>query len=89
MGELLFAPDADRQLVAMRADTGLSELYQRVNDVLDDIEDDRHSRRIRRRRYHRPSMWGVPVHGSGQEWLILWSEQDHGPLVHYIGPGLA
>lgn len=89
MGELLFSPEADQQLVALRADASLSHLYQRVNDVLDDIEDDRHSRRIRRRRYHRPAIWGVPVHGSGEEWLILWSEQDHGPLVHYIGPDLA
>lgn len=56
MGELLFSPEADQQLVALRADASMSHLYQRVNDVLDDIEDDRHSRRIRRRRYHRPAM---------------------------------
>ena len=74
MGELLFGPEADQQLVALRADASLNHLYQRVNDALDDIEDDRLSRRIRRRRYHRPAMWGVPVHGSGEEWLILWSE---------------
>jgi len=89
MGSLRFSPEADRQLFALRADAGLSELYERVNDVLDDIEDDRHGRRVRQRRYHRPAMWGVPVHGSGEEWLILWSEQDYGPLVHYIGPDLA
>ena len=88
MADLLFSPEADRQLVALRADPGLNELYQRVNAVLDDIEDGRNSRRIRHRRYHRPPVWGVPVHGSSEEWLVLWSEQDHGPLVHYIGPDL-
>ena len=44
---------------------------------------------VRRRRYQRVGVWGVPVHGSGEDWLVLWSEQDHGPLVHYIGPDLA
>lgn len=89
MGSLLFSPEADRQLVALRSDDGLIELYERVNDVLDDIEDNRRGRRVRQRRYHRPAVWGVPVQGFGEEWLILWSEQDHGTLVHYIGPDLA
>ncbi len=88
MGPLLFSPEADQQLVALRAEVRLSQMYERVNDILDEIEDGRRSHRIRRRRYHRPAMWGVTVQGSGEEWLILWSEQDHGPLVHYIGPDL-
>ncbi len=89
MGTLLFSPEADQQLVALRADARLSELVERVNDVLDDIEDDPGGGSVRRRRYQRTRVWGVPVHGSGEDWLVLWSEQDHGPLLHYIGPDLA
>ena len=52
MGALLFSPEADRQLVALRADDGLIELYERVNDVLDDIEDNRPDRPHQRLESH-------------------------------------
>ena len=33
-------------------------------------------------------IWGVTVHGSGEDWLVLWSETDSGGLIHYIGEDL-
>ena len=88
MGTLLFNSDADRQLSLLQADTYRSQLYDRINDVLDAIEDDPGDPLVRRRRYRLPPVWGVPVHGSGEDWLVLWSGTEAGPLIHYIGEDL-
>ena len=88
MGTLLFNLDAERQLTHLEGDTRLGRLYNRINDVLDAIEDDPGDPVVRRRRYRSPPVWGVPVHGSGEDWLVLWSETEAGPLVHYIGEDL-
>jgi len=91
MASLLFSVDADRCLTALAADAGRHELYNRVNDVLDLIEDDPGNPRLRRRRYQQPPVWGVVVlsRDEGSRWLILWSETERGPMVHYIGVELA
>ena len=91
MASLLFGADADRRLTALAADGGRQELYNHVNDILDLIEDDPGNPRLRRRRYQRPPIWGVVVSSrdAAGDWLILWSETDRGPLVHYIGEDLA
>lgn len=88
MGSLLFNAEADRRLTMLQADPARSQLYDRINDVLDAIEDDRGSREVRLRRYASPPVWGVPVHGSGEDWLVLWSETNAGPLIHYLGEDL-
>lgn len=88
MAQLLFYPHADQQLTLLAADTARRQLYERVNDVLDDIEDDPSNHAVRQRRYQRPPVWGVTVRGSGEVWLILWSESDVGSLIHYIGEDL-
>lgn len=88
MGELLFSVEADRQLTMLQADTARGQLYDRVNDALDAIEDDPGSFDVRRRRYASPPVWGVPIHGSGEHWLVLWSETEAGPLIHYLGEDL-
>ena len=87
MGDLLFNVEADRQLTMLQADPTRGQLYDRVNDVLDAIEDDPGSGEVRLRRYASPPVWGVPVHGSGEDWLASNSlERDRrGPLVHYLG----
>lgn len=91
MVPLLFSVGADRRLTALAADAGRQELYHRVNDVLDLIEDDPGNPRLHRRRYQQPPIWGVVVSSRDVEgdWLILWSETERGPLVHYIGEDLA
>ena len=91
MASLRFSVDADQRLTALAADVGRQELYNHVNDVLDLIEDDPGNSRLRRRRYQQPFIWGVVVSSRDAEsdWLILWSESERGPLVHYIGEDLA
>ena len=88
MNALLFSRDADTELSRLQVDHGRSELYDRVNDILDAIEDDPADQTVRRRRYNTPPVWGVPVHGSGEDWLVLWSETDEGLVIHYLGPDL-
>lgn len=85
VAELLFFPVADRQLTALQSDSTRRELYDRVNDLLDVLEADPGGASVRRLRYQRPAIWGIPVHGSGEEWLILWSESETASLIHYIG----
>lgn len=88
MGEGLFSVSADRQLTDLQSDPARRQIYDRVNDVLDAIEDDPGSAGVRLRRYDSPPVWGVPVHGSGEDWLVLWSETEAGPLVHYLDEDL-
>lgn len=88
MAELLFTHLADAQLSQLQLDPVRSELYERVNDVLDAIEDDPSNHMVRQRRYQNPPIWGVTVYGSGEIWLILWSETNVAPLIHYIGEDL-
>ena len=91
MASLLFSVDADRRLTVLAADAGRQELYDHVNDILDLIEDDPSNPRLRRRRYQQPPIWGVvvPSRNAESDWLILWSETERCPLVHYIGEDLA
>ena len=64
MASLLFSVDADRRLTALAADAGRQELYNRVNDILDLIEDNPGNPRLRRRRYQQ--LW-VP---ETQPWSL-------------------
>jgi len=85
VAELLFFPDADRQLSALEADSARRQLYDQVNDMLDVLEIDPGDASVWRLRYQTPPIWGTPVYGSGGEWIILWSESESGTLVHYVG----
>ena len=86
---LLFSPEAERLLAALRTDHSCGVLYERVNEMLDLIESDPTDRRVRRRRYRQPPVWGVPVSGSGHDWLILWGETANGNAVFYLGTDVA
>ncbi len=89
MGSLGFHALADAQLTELGADHSRRELFNRINDALDAIEDDPSDASVRRLRYQKPPNWGIPVYGSGEDWLILWSESETGAVVHYIGESLA
>ncbi len=88
MKELRFSRDADTQLAGLQSNPGLAQLYDRISDALDILEADPNHRDARQRRYHQPPLWGMRVHGSGEDWLILWSDDADGPIVEYLGPDL-
>ena len=41
--------------------------------------------RVRARRCQPQGVWGIPVHGSGEDWLILWRDDPDEIRVPYIG----
>lgn len=88
MAELLLEEATDAALTSLEADSGRHELLARVNEVLDILEDDPGDRRVRRRRYQIIDTWGVPVHGDGEDWLVLWDLQGSQVVIRYLGPDL-
>ncbi len=91
MATLRFLPDADAELRRLLDSPELQTLYERLNDLLDILEDDPGDHRVRRRRYDTIDSWGFDVHGSGEDLLVIWTRPDEPPeviLVKYIGPKL-
>ncbi len=89
VADMELSDDAEAALSTLQTDSRSEQLYERVNDVLDQIEDDPSAHAVRRRQYRDPPLWGVPVHGSGEDWLVLWHEDEPGTIsVYYIGPDL-
>lgn len=73
-------------------DDGRQLLYDRINDALDALEDDPTDARVRQRRFETAvstPAWMIQVHGSGIDYVILWSPVEEGTLVRYIGPDFA
>ena len=88
MADLYFDPEADRTLTATEADDSRVDLATRLNEVLLLLEKDPHDPRVRRRRFQ-IGLWGIPVSGSGEDWIILWEPHpvdEDAVIVHYIGP---
>ena len=85
MPELYFNVGAEEELARLAVDVGRGHLYERVNDILDAIENDHTAGELRRRRFAEPPLWAVKVHGSGLDYLVLWRETNDGVLIHYIG----
>jgi ParE toxin of type II toxin-antitoxin system, parDE len=87
MVELLLAPSAEAELHRLQQDSTCRQIYSRINDALDLLEDEPLQAAVRRQRYHRIDAWGVPVHGSSHDYLIVWTQLDTDTvLVRYIGP---
>lgn len=81
-------PEAIEALERLARTPALLELFTRLDAAIDRLEREHTSREARRLRYMtRPATWGIPVHGSGEDWQILW--QLVGPddvVIAYIGP---
>ena len=73
-------------------DASRQQLYERINDALDALEDNPNQAMVRQRRFETALSslaWTIRVHGSGIDYVILWSPIDEGTLVRYIGPDFA
>ncbi len=83
---LLFHVDAENALNQLQNDATQKHLYNKINDALDLIEDHPTTSKARQRRYHQTKLWGIPVYGNKQDWLIIWEPADNNQIIHYIGP---
>ena len=81
MIEVKLTPSANAQLRKLKDNAATRQLYERVCDYLDLLEDDPGCREVRRRRFAVTDLWGIPVHGSGQELLILWRQVERELIV--------
>ena len=77
--------DSIQALFTDRARAGLAD---RVEQILDLRAAGGGDARVRAGRMADPPMWMVPVHGSGQDWLLLWHPDpaDGEPYIAYAGP---
>jgi hypothetical protein len=88
MVDLYFDSQADATLTALETNDSLRDLADRLDEVLDLLARDPDGARARRRRFQ-IGLWGVPVSGSGEDWIVLWEPHPHKDdalIVHYIGP---
>lgn len=87
MPVLTAKPEARAQLEGLKRDPARSQLAARVVGLLKLLRDNPSDVRVRRRRYQK-NLWGIPVEGSGEDWLILWRGDASAVEVIYIGPEL-
>lgn len=88
MPELWFAASADRLLYALEADETRRRLFDRINEVLFDLERDSNQRHLRRHRFQ-IGMWGVIAAAGADEWIVLWEPHpdiDDAIIIQYVGP---
>lgn len=79
-------PEVRARLEGLKHDVRREELCARVMELLRLLRDSPGDQRVRRRRYHRHDAWGIPVRGSGEDWLILWRADTDRIEVIYLGP---
>jgi hypothetical protein len=62
-------------------------MAEAVDQWLDAIERDPGAAAVKRHRIRPGKVWAIVVRDPrGQEdWMILWEQEDSGPVVHYLG----
>lgn len=90
MAEVYLSPEiASPQYEALRGDPRKSRALEKVDRILDAIEEDPGQRWLRSQRFQTPPVWCVTFDVDGEAWAILWSLDDKAndhALVDYIGP---
>lgn len=79
------------QLDAIEFDDSRRPLWNAICDALDTIFDKPDSIDARKRRLdtrNGVTAWLVPLRDTreDQNWAVLWSEVEEGPLIVYVGP---
>ncbi|MBU1225797.1 MAG: hypothetical protein KJ698_01115 [Actinobacteria bacterium] len=90
MAEVFLSPEiALPQYEGLREDPGRRKALERVDEILDALEEDPGRAWLRAHRFRSPPLWCVTFDASGEAWAILWSmddDEDDRVLVDYIGP---
>ena len=62
-------------------------MLERVDGILDALDDDPGQAWLRSHRFQDPPLWCVTFDAAGETWAILWSmDGKDRVLVDYIGP---
>lgn len=85
MKHLIYSSEALETLSRLRVDPRKAQLLDRITELLEMLEANPAEQRVRARRYQPQGVWGIPVHGSGEDWLILWRDDPDEIRVPYIG----
>jgi len=88
MPELWFAASADRRLYELEADETRRRLFDRINEILSELERDSKQPHLRRHRFQ-IGMWGVIAASGADEWIVLWEPHpdiDDAIIIQYVGP---
>lgn len=81
-----FSAAATAAVQAVYDDPRRHVLADRLEAMLNLLERDAGDARVRRHRMRPPGLWAIFVSGSGEDWALLWDEDDDGaPYVHYAG----
>jgi hypothetical protein len=63
---------------------------ERVDAILDQLEDDPGNETVRRHRYLLNGLFGVDFTAGGEDWMLLWSmnrdRREQVVTIQYIGP---
>jgi hypothetical protein len=89
VAEVFSSPEiALPQYQRLREDARRRRMLDRVDEILDALEEDPGQAWLRAHRFQNPPLWCVTFDASGEAWAILWSldQEDEGRvLVDYIG----
>ncbi|HEX9353227.1 MAG TPA: hypothetical protein VF933_05360 [Streptosporangiaceae bacterium] len=55
-----------------------------LNDALDALEADPGDKRCRVRSFG-GGLWGIPVRGRDDDWLLIWEQDQEGTVIRYLG----
>jgi hypothetical protein len=81
--ELWLDANPDDKLASLRAHA--AHVAARIDEVLDWIEADPPDPRAKRRRFSN-GMWAVSATIAGDEWIVLWEEDEpNHPVIRFIG----
>ena len=89
MAEVFLSPEiALPQYERLREDPRRRKVLDRIDEILDALEEDPGQAWLRAHRFQDPPLWCVTFDASGEAWAILWSMDDNDDdrvLVDYIG----
>lgn len=72
---------------ALYDNPSLITLADRVEEMLNLLEEEPTHKLLRRNRMHRPALWRVTVLGSDEAFTFLWDFEGEIPWVRWAGMG--
>ncbi len=78
-----FDPDAAAAYERLQR-PGDARLLDALNDALDALGADPGDKRCRVRSFG-GGLWGIPVRGRDDDWLLIWEQDQEGTVIRYLG----